>query len=196
MSDLYDRLEEIQGMVRILTSDVELLRPNLGDLSGQAAVTEAEAAYRRFYVRAVFSLIEAVIEQHKHLLLDLVARGIVTLGQGVSEALSERTYVVRDNGTVGEREQYLQLERKLHAVYRAADEAFGQPLAVTFGDQGWQSFRVGLDVRDRLTHPKTYDDCDVDEDAIDAVDRGHDWFRDLNNEFVRIARLHRASRAW
>jgi hypothetical protein len=181
VSDLYDRLEEIQGMVRILTSDVELLKPNLGDLSGQAVLREAEAANRRSYVRAVFSLIEAVIEQHKRLLLDLVARRIVELEQGVGEALSERTYFVRDNGTVGEREQYLQFERKLRAVYRVAGDAFGQSLSVTFGDQGWQSFRTALAVRDRLTHPKTYDDCIVDENALDAVDRGHKWFRDLNN---------------
>lgn len=196
MSDLYNRIEEIQGMVRVLTSDMELLKSKLGDLSGQSALTESEAANRRFYVRAVFSLIEAIVEQHKRLLLDLVARGSITLGQGVQEALSEKVYVVKDNGTVGDREQYLQLQRKLRAVYRAAGEAFGQQLNVTFGDQGWESFCNALDIRDRLTHPKILSDCDVEGDDISTVSRGHDWFRGLNNEFVRVARLHRESGGW
>ena len=196
MSDLYDRLEEIQGMVRVLTGDVELLKSELGDLSGQAALTESEAAHRRFYVRAVFSLIEAIVEQHKRLLLDLVARGSITLGEGVREALSEKIYVVKDNGAVGDREQYLQLERKLRAVYRAAGEAFGQQLAVTFGDQGWESFRTALGIRDRLTHPKTCANWAVEGDDINTVDRGHNWFRGLNNDFVRVARLHRESGGW
>jgi hypothetical protein len=81
-------------------------------------------------------------------------------------------------------------------VYRAAGEAFGQVLTVTFGDQGWQSFRDALDVRDRLTHPKTFEDCHVDEDALKTVDEGHAWFRGLNNEFVRVARAYRADHPW
>jgi hypothetical protein len=49
----------------------------------------------------------------------------ITLEAGVPEALSERIYAVKDNGNVVDREQYLQLQRKLRAVYRAAGEAFG-----------------------------------------------------------------------
>lgn len=183
-------------MVRVLTSDVEYLRPNLGERSIQIATSEAEEANRRFYVKAVFSLVEAVVEQHKRLLLDLAERNMVVLGSGVREVLSERVYVVNGNGSVREREQYLQLERKLRAVYRAAGKAFGQPFATTFGDQGWQSFREALDVRDRLTHPKTFEDCDVDEVALETVDQGHAWFRGLNNEFVRVARAHREDHHW
>ncbi len=196
MSDLYNRIEEIQGMVRVLTADVDFLRPLLGERSIQAAVTEVKAANRRFYVRAVFSLIEAVVEQHKRLLLDLVVREMINLPPGVKEALAEKAYFVKENGTVGEREQYLQLERKLRAVYQAAAEAFEQPLQTTFGDHGWQSFQAALDIRDRLTHPKTFEDCDVDEGDLETVDQGHTWFRELNNEFVRAARAHRGNHHW
>lgn len=196
MSELYERLEEIQGMTRALTNDVGQLRPLLGERSIQVAVSETEEANRRFYVRAVFALVEAVVEQHKRLLLDLAERGLLTLGPGIREVLSETTYFAKDNGTVQEREQYLQLERKLRTVYRTAGDAFGQPLAVTFGDRGWQSFRAALDIRDRITHPKTFEDCHVDEDALDTVDRGHEWFRGLNNEFVRVAREHRQQHRW
>jgi uncharacterized protein (DUF1778 family) len=196
VADLYDRLEEIQGMTRILTGDVRRLSPRLGERTIQAAVTDAQESNRRFYVRAVFALVEAVVEQHKRLILDLAARGAITVSTGVREALSERIFVVRDNGTVRERGQYLQLESKLRAVYRAAAEAFAQPLNVTFGDQGWTSFREALDVRDRITHPKTFESCHVDEVALDTVDKGQDWFRDLNNEFVRVARDHRDTHRW
>jgi hypothetical protein len=196
MSDLYDRIDEIQGMVRILTSDVDYLRPKLGERSIQVQLSEAEEANRRFYVRAIFSLIEAVVEQHKRLLLDLAKRNIIILTSSVIGALSERAYVVNQNGTVGERKQYLQLKRKLRAVYRAAGEAFNQPLDTDFGDQGWQAFCEALDIRDRLTHPKTFDDCHVDEEALNTVDSGHTWFRNLNNEFVKVARKHRENNSW
>ena len=193
MADLYGRLDEIQGMTRVLTQDVERLRPLVG---ADVAISDGEEANRRFYVRAVFALVEAVVEQHKRLLLDLAEGSRISLAVAVREALSEQAPLVKDNGAVMYREQSLQLERKLRAVYRAAGEAFQQPLAVSFGDTGWQSFRAALDVRDRITHPKTYQDCHVDGDALDTVNQGHDWFRGLNNEFVRVAQEHRQTHPW
>lgn len=193
MADLYNRLDEIQGMTRVLAGDVDRLRPLVGE---DVAISNDEDANRRFYVRAVFALVEAVVEQHKRLLLDLADRGAVTLAPGVREALSEQAPHVKDNGAVEYRQQYLQLERKLRAVYRAAGQALGQPLAVTFGDHRWQSFQAALDVRHRITHPKTYHDCHVDGDALETVNRGNDWFRALNDEFVRIARHHRQAQHW
>ena len=193
MADLYERLDEIQGMTRVLAGDVERLRPLVGE---DVAISDGEEANRRFYVRAVFALVEAVVEQHKRLLLDLAERGAIALATGVRQALSEQVPLVKDNGTVMYREQYLQLERKLRVVYRAAGEALGQPLAVSFGNAGWQSFRAALEVRDRITHPKTYEDCHVDGDALDTVNRGHDWFRALNDEFIRCAREHRQAHHW
>ena len=183
-------------MTRVLTGDVERLRPLLGKRSVAAAVSDEEEANRRFYVRAIFALIEAVVEQHKRLLLDLADRPAITLTAGVREALSERMYAVKDNGAVVDREQYLQLQRKLRAVYWAAGEAFGETLGVTFSDQGWGSFQSAVDVRDRITHPKSFQDCHVDEDALDTVDQGHAWFRELNNEFVRVAHAHRGQHNW
>jgi hypothetical protein len=196
MSDLYERLEEIQGMTAVLSGDVERLRPLLGSRSIQDAVPEQEETHRRSYVRAIFALVEAVVEQHKRLILDLTERGVARVGAGVREVLLERTYFVKDNGTIGEKDQYLQLERKLRAVYRAAGEALGRPLQIEFGDQGWPSFQAALDVRDRITHPKTFVACHVDEADLETVDRGHAWFRDVNKAFVELARDHRQQHGW
>ena len=48
-------------MVHVLTSDVEYLRPNLGERSIQIATSEAEEANRRFYRR--FSYMERACRQ-------------------------------------------------------------------------------------------------------------------------------------
>ena len=196
MSDLYDRLEEIQDMSRVLTGDVERLRAQLGSRSIQDAITDEQSGARRAYVRAVFALVEAIVEQHKRLLLDLGARHVVTLDASAQAVLSEETYVVADNGAVSSREQYLQLRRKIRLVYRLAAEALAQPLTVRYDDQGWQQFGEAIEIRDRITHPKSYADCQICGEDLDTVDRGHDWFRGLNNEFVRAAREHREHHQW
>src|SRR5947208_16321387 len=105
MADLYDRLDEIQGMTRVLTANAKRLATGVGDRSVQAEITEGHAGARRVYVRAVFSLVEAIVEQHKRLLLDLASNGYVTLNPAVREALAEQVYVIDDNGSVSTREQ-------------------------------------------------------------------------------------------
>lgn len=55
MSSLYNRIEEIQEMVKILTSDVEYLRPRLGERSIQVALSDSEESNRRFYIRPKLS---------------------------------------------------------------------------------------------------------------------------------------------
>jgi hypothetical protein len=196
MSDLYDRLEEIQGMTRVLAGDVASLGANLGSRSIQDAPSDEEYGARRAYVRAIFALVEATVEQHKRLLLDLSARRTVMLDSSSHTALSEQTYFVSDNGNISVREQYLQLRRKIFLVYRVAGEVLVQTLDVRFDDQGWQHFGTAIEIRDRITHPKSFADCHIEGDDVDTVDAGHDWFRQLSNEFVRVAREHRAQHPW
>ncbi len=196
MSDLYNRLEEIQEMTRTLIEDVECLLPNLGSRSITDTVTTEEEANRRFYVRAIFSLVETVVEQHKRLLLELHEHNFIKLHEGVYEVLSERVYIAKDNGKILSKEQYLKLQRKIRTVYRVASESFKERLNINFGDSGWELFQDALKIRDRITHPKRYEDCEIDEQILEVVESGEKWFRNLNNEFVRIARLHRNKFNW
>ena len=83
MSSLYERIEELQEMVKILASDVEYLSQRIGERSIQVDISKNEKSNRRFYIRAIFSLIEAVVEQYKRLLLDLEDRNIISLDPGM-----------------------------------------------------------------------------------------------------------------
>jgi hypothetical protein len=79
MADLYDRLDEIQGMTRVLAANAKGLATGVGYRSVQAEITKEHAGAGRAYVRAIFSLVEAIVEQHKRPLLDLASNGYVTL---------------------------------------------------------------------------------------------------------------------
>lgn len=193
--DLYSRLEEIQDITHVLVGDVDRLCDTLSSRTNLDEPSETEYGARRGYVRAIFALVEATVEQHKQLLLDLETRHAITLDPTTQAALLEQTYSVNDNGSVSPRVQFLQLRRKLRLVYRAAGEAFAE-LAVRYDDQGWQRFGEALSIRDRITHPKSISDCHVEGDELDTVDQGHEWFRALSNEFVRVTREHRERHRW
>ena len=78
-------------------------------------------------------------------------------------------------------------------MYRAAGEAFGTALVGHYDGQGGQAFDTALKVRDRITHPKSYADCDISGDDLVTVDAAEAWFRKVNSEFVRVAREHRST---
>ncbi len=136
--DLYGRLEELQGMTHLLIDDVALLKPMVGELDPDPS--DAMKAHRRFYIRAIFALVEAFVEQHRRLLLDLCEAGTITLAPKQLMTLREIREIRLPDGTVQQREQYLQLFEKIKTVYTSAGDGFGQQLKVTFGDDGWVTF--------------------------------------------------------
>ena len=192
--DLYGRLEELQGMTRLLIDDVAILRNELGEQNPDPS--SAQKANRRFYLRAVFALVEAFVEQHRRLLVELCNAHVITLPEKKLQRLREIKEVLNPDGTVEERDQYLQIFDKIKEVYKAAADGFGQPLKITFGDEGWVTFKDAMELRDRVTHPKAVADCWNYEQDIETVNSANEWFKTLQNEFVRVAREHRAAHRW
>ncbi len=88
------------------------------------------------------------------------------------------------------------LKRKIQAVYEVAGTAFGEELQIDWTGEGWQALESAIQIRNRITHPKSFQDCSVLVIDIDTVMRAEDWFRAANNEFARIAREHRDKSGW
>ncbi len=81
----------------LLIDDVKLLKPKVGELKPN--VTDEEEANRRFYIRAVFALVEAFVEQHRRLLLELCECSKIELREKTRRKLQEIKEVFREDGT-------------------------------------------------------------------------------------------------
>jgi hypothetical protein len=190
LMDLYNDLEELQGMTHLLIDDVKMLRPKVGE--GNPDPSGDEKAHRRFYVRAVFALVEAFVEQHRHLLVHLCEAGKIELSENRLSQLRQIKRILDTGGAVVREEpNYMRIFDKIKEVYKAAAIGFGSPLTVTFGDDHWREFKEAMELRNRITHPKNIEDCWIFEPSLQKVIAAHDWFRALQNDFVRIARGHR-----
>ncbi len=172
MSHFYNRVEEIQGVLQVLLGDVRRLEKTFGR-RGPVEIDGEAAGAQRCYIRAVFALTEAVVEQHRLLLLDLSAARLVTFEKDVAQVLNK---MAKPTG----------LSLKIKGVYKAAEQAFGQLVEV-----GREPLIAAKDVRNRLIHPKSFEECAVFILDLDKVTEAEKWFRDLNNRFVRAATQHR-----
>jgi hypothetical protein len=172
MKDFYRRLEQIQGVTCVLSGDALRLEKAFGPRRPVEIDSEV-AGVRRQYVRAVFALIEAVVEQHRLLLLGLSEARVVSLDDGVAQKLRK----------VG---RAFPLPEKITEVYEAAEHAFGQPIEVAY-----EPLMAAKEVRNRLTHPRSFEGCAVYVLELDKMKAAGNWFRDLNNRFVKAAKQHR-----
>jgi hypothetical protein len=188
--DLYGDLEELQGMTRLLIDDVKMLRSKIGE--GNPDPSDEEKAYRRFYVRAVFALVEAFVEQHRRLVIHLCEAGKIELSENKLNQLRQiKRFLDTGRAVLREEPNYMRTFDKIKEVYKAAATGFGSPLAVTFGDEHWCAFKEAMEIRNQITHPKNMEGCWIFEPSLQKVIAAHDWFRALQNDFVRIAREHR-----
>jgi hypothetical protein len=188
--DLYNDLEELRDMTHLLIDDANLLRPKIGE--GKPDPSDEEKAYRRFYVRAVFALVEAFVEQHRRLVIHLCEAGKIVLTQNKLNRLREIKQILDASGAVvGEAPNYLRIFDKIKRVYKAAATGFHSPLTVAFDNDHWREFQEAMEIRNQITHPKTVQDCWIFEPSLQKVIAAHEWFRALQNDFVRIAREHR-----
>ena len=115
-------------MTRLLIDDVGRLQGELG--AGVPDPSDAQKTNRRFYIRAVFALVEAFVEQHRRLLLDLVDVQEIALDENTITRLQEIRIIPHPDGRVEQRTQYLQIFEKIKLVYTAAGVGFGEALVL------------------------------------------------------------------
>lgn len=59
---------------------------------------------------------------------------------------------------------------------RCVEKGFGLSVTLDTSDHTWDSFKKAIEIRNRITHPKGYQEFEVSREEADlAVDVGH-WF--------------------
>jgi hypothetical protein len=186
------RIDEMDHLLALLVTDIDELRGELGPDTVAHPDGPRQMAIRRSYVRAVFAAIEAMVEQHARLLLDLSDAGIVTLSDGVYAALSPTVFTLSEKGKVVGRPSRVALKTKVRAVYREAPKAYGNHATIDFSGRGWRSFSQALLLRHSLTHPKRSLDCYLYQEHLDTVRAAEAWYQELHNDYIRMVREHLA----
>lgn len=154
----------------MLRGDARQLERQLGQRSPME-YNHAAGGVHRSFVRAVLALIEAVAGQHKCLLLDLAEVGVISLDEEVARTLSGKS-------------GHLFLRKTIQAVYSVAADVFEQ--TIDLGGDGWLALESATEIRNRITHPKSVEQCQVRWPDLDVVKNVESWFRDvLKGGFVR-----------
>jgi hypothetical protein len=145
----------------------------LGDMADAIkGLKEQHPRQRRTCVRAAFAAVEGHLAA---LSQELLAKAASGLSETERMALRNEGYRVSDSGKIVTIAAYQPLKHRVKLV-TAIVQRLHPEYAIDFRSAGWQALLKGLDVRDRITHPKNRLDMGVEQSELEATINGVFWF--------------------
>ena len=157
----------VQGVV-LLASDVSAAA-RLSELHGDTQFA------RRSYVRAAFALIEGNMNFMANVVLASSERGEIHLTPRELE-VARQERVSSEAGKPAVRPKFVPLGDRLSPLMAMFARCFARTYALDKGNSGWVSFSAAIELRNRITHPKSEAAFSVSNSELDSVAKGREWF--------------------
>jgi len=157
------------NLIRVLLDDVRAAH-----LRHQAGDTQTS---RRDLVRTVFAAIDGMAWIYREFVRENI--GALELIEPDEElALSEMSYSVTEVGKVVAQRKYISTASAIRLAARLISRA-APSYQPDFSGVGWAQFRAATDIRNRITHPKSEMDLQIDDANIRTCLEGFYWLMEL-----------------
>ncbi|CAA9343366.1 MAG: hypothetical protein AVDCRST_MAG68-3163 [uncultured Gemmatimonadetes bacterium] len=130
---------------------------------------------RRAFVRATFAYIEGVTYGLKQVAL-LASEG--TFKPGELALLKEESYEISEAGKLKIRAARLSTLANIRLAFSALSRSQGTDYRLPVHDQPWSTLKEALQVRHRITHPKSTVSLLVSDAEVQSVYSAGEWFMD------------------
>jgi len=141
---------------------------------------------RRAYVRSVFAAIEGNNFNMKQTAFEVSRRSGADFSEEEIGLLKEESYELNDKGEAYAQAKFIQLPKNVRFAFKAYAHAFQIDYELKVDDSGWMNFKEALELRHRLTHPKTVADINVTDADLAKVKGAEEWYaRSVFDLFVK-----------
>jgi len=131
------------------------------------------ASNRRDVIRATFAAIEGVAWLCRSRVLD-TALSMREIDPLTTLAMRERSYLVTASGDVREQSRFIALPAMMKLVVKQA-RRLSPELEISFSDPGWDSLHRAIEIRNRVTHPKSLADLTISHSDLQTIADGFHW---------------------
>lgn len=135
--------------------------------------TNDTAAERRNLVRSTLAGIEGLVWIARESVRDSLET-LDELTPLASMALREQTYMIANNGDIIEQIRFVTLPAMIQLVCRQAARIVPD-LNVRFDSVGWSQLKKAIEIRNRVTHPKSLEDLTITESDLAILSSGFSW---------------------
>lgn len=131
------------------------------------------AFHRREEIRATFAAIEGATWIYREEVRD-AARAVGVLTPLADLALRERSFSVTEKGDIVEQIRFVTLPTVIRLTTKQA-RLVAPSIAMDLSDEGWANLKLSIEVRNRVTHPKSVTDFIINEGDLAAIHGGLMW---------------------
>lgn len=132
--------------------------------------------HRRAYIRALFSMIDALTHCLKRDSLYLAE------GEGLSLTDKERRvlkgeFLKRDqSGQVKTVDAFLSISQGIRVTFSFYAYMNYVDYTIDEESEGWESLIKAVKIRNRITHPKKHEDLEISDEELKRIDSAGNWF--------------------
>lgn len=94
-------------------------------------------------------------------------------------AFAEASFMVTEQGKIVEQARYISLPAMIRLTTRVAS-TFCEDARIDFECAEWDNLKKAITARNRITHPKNYDDLLLSDAEIEAAKSGFFWIFDMS----------------
>lgn len=133
---------------------------------------------RRDVIRTCFAAIEGIIWTYRESVVS-AAKDLDLLYADEASALSEVLFQVGSNGNLSKQPRFIPLLSVFRLTTRIALR-IDKSIVVDFNSVGWQQMRTALQIRNRVTHPKSHADLAIGTTDIDVCLSAMYWLLEVH----------------
>lgn len=164
---------------------MSFIRMLVGDVAraDKAHGVRPDQAAKRDFVRTSFAAIEGAVwifREHIHQL----AQATETLEEDERIVLSETAYGVDQTGRILHQKKFLTLIATIKLCSNIA-KRIAPSSDIDFSASGWQDLRDAVQIRNRITHPKTLEDLQLSGRDVTSCANALHWFLDASTGVMR-----------
>lgn len=130
-------------------------------------------AHKRDLARAIFAGIEGIVWVFREHVIDS-AKSTCGLEPLEEAAIAETSWAVSDQGKVSEQRKFVPLLSSLRLLARIANRV-APPIKFDFAGLEWSNLKSAIEVRNRITHPKSAGDLSLSANEIESSQIAMYW---------------------
>jgi hypothetical protein len=190
-----DELHICSEGLRYLDEMKKILIDDLTEITKIQASEENNDTVVRTYLRGLFAWVEATIFGLKRIALKMSGHKKL-FSPAELAMLQEQTYDLDEKGNIKLQPKLIPLTKNLRFAFATCSRAFGIANTLNVGDARWDSFQKAIEMRNRITHPRTPKDLHLSEQDFEQIKLALFWFsenyRTLITEFTaRLEKLEK-----
>jgi hypothetical protein len=151
----------------VLLKDVAFARSQLDH--------QPEQFWRRQYIRACFAFIECNVSNLKRLIYALHESDALSIGLGELVLIKEEAWNVDNHGTAVKAKQKISILKNIRFTLDMITKHVAKDFMADYSDARWEKLTKSVGIRNRITHPRSPEDTQVDDSELNDMKGAMSW---------------------